>query len=121
MHSGKISRAVYYLKAEKPINYAAKDTLGVVNNVYYGGFDRAKYQGPLTTIKLPSYWYYEMPLGGLSIDGEMQEHISNHTLTPEEETRGTSTALLRGFLKSTGEKECFTMGLGSLRAGPNRF
>lgn len=68
--SGKISRAVYSLNAEKPVLFADASTKGVVTNVYYGGFDKAKYEGPLTTINCSHPGGYGMPLGGLSIQGE---------------------------------------------------
>ncbi|KAG5356376.1 Candidapepsin-2 [Yarrowia sp. B02] len=66
-NAGKISRTVFSLNAQKPVNYLDQTTEGVVNNVYYGGFDRAKYQGALTSVKCDSA--YKMPIGAFSIQG----------------------------------------------------
>ncbi|KAG5358346.1 Acid protease [Yarrowia sp. B02] len=70
--SGKISRAIYSIDAAATVFWRDKATEGTINNVYYGGFDRAKYEGPLTTIKCDHHGGYAMPLGGLFIDGVQQ-------------------------------------------------
>lgn len=101
-NSGKISRAVYSLNAEKPIFWRNKDTQGVVNNVYYGGFDRAKYEGPLTTIKCDHHNGYAMPLGGLSIKGEKVHTARDHQIVLD--TGGIALTLPNNTLKTISEK-----------------
>ncbi|KAG5357717.1 Aspartic proteinase yapsin-3 [Yarrowia sp. C11] len=101
-HSGKISRAVYSLNAEKPILWRNKATQGVVNNVYYGGFDRAKYEGPLTTIKVDHHGGYAMPLGGLSIKGEKVKTARDHQIVLD--TGGIALTLPNNTLKLISQK-----------------
>lgn len=99
--SGKISRAVYSLNAEKPINYRVKDTQGVVTNVYYGGFDRAKYEGPLTTLKTDHHGAYALPLR-LSIDGEKLDVPTGQQVVLD--TGGLSSMYTNSTLKKLSEK-----------------
>lgn len=100
-HAGKISRAVYSLNAEKPINYG-ESTYGVVNNVYYGGFDKAKYQGPLTTIDCDHHGGYAMPLGGFSIQGEKVQLARDHQVVLD--TGGMGSVYPNSTLKAVSQK-----------------
>ncbi|AOW02782.1 aspartic peptidase domain-containing protein [Yarrowia lipolytica] len=100
--SGKISRAVYSLNAEKPIDPENRKTEGVVNNVYYGGFDRAKYQGALTTVHVDHHGGYAMPLGGLSIQGEKVPLTREHQIVLD--TGGTSSSYTNGTIKTISQK-----------------
>ncbi|KAG5358458.1 Aspartic proteinase MKC7 [Yarrowia sp. B02] len=71
----KISRAVYSLSAEAPVtewnrDHPANEQKHIVTNLYYGGFDRAKYEGPLVTIDRASYGGYAMNMSGFTVDNE---------------------------------------------------
>lgn len=79
---GKISRAVYSLNAEAPIDdhHSDKTWDHTVTNVYYGGFDEKKYEGPLTTIDMASYGGYGIPLTGFQVDGETVQTKVNHVV-----------------------------------------
>ncbi|KAG5356426.1 Acid protease [Yarrowia sp. B02] len=81
--SKHISRALYSITAESPIisynNNRDKKTQAK-SHVVYGGFDRAKYEGPLVTIDRPSYGGYEMPMSGFSVDGEPVDDQQQHTV-----------------------------------------
>ena len=101
-NSGKISRAIYSLNSEKPILWRNKGSEGVVNNVYYGGFDRAKYEGPLTTIKCDHHGGYAMPLGGLSIKGEKVHTARDHQIVLD--TGGIALTLPNNTLKTISQK-----------------
>ncbi|QNP98243.1 YALIA101S06e04742g1_1 [Yarrowia lipolytica] len=99
--SGKISRAVYSLNAEKPILWNKPSSKGTVNNVYYGGYDRAKYQGPLTTIKCDHHNGYAMPLGGISIEGKRVKTTRDYQIVLD--TGGINLTLPNGTIKALSE------------------
>ncbi|KAG5360700.1 Syncephapepsin [Yarrowia sp. B02] len=97
--AGKISRPVYSLNAEHPVNW--KDR-GIVNNVYYGGFDRAKYQGELTTLNVTRHGTYTMPLGGFSTGGEAIKLTREHLVVLD---TGTEVVFLpNSTLRAISEK-----------------
>ncbi|AOW02664.1 aspartic peptidase domain-containing protein [Yarrowia lipolytica] len=84
-HAGKISRAVYSLNSEASITRWNLDApksewRRTVNNVYYGGYDQAKYQGPLTAIDVDHYGGYKMPMSGFTVDGEFVDDGKNYTV-----------------------------------------
>ncbi|KAG5358372.1 Acid protease [Yarrowia sp. B02] len=99
--SGKISRAVYSLDAAAPIYWRDKASEGTVNNVYYGGFDRAKYEGPLTTVKCDHHGGYAMPLGGVSVQGVQQLKKPTQIVL---DTGGISLGLPNSTLQYISEK-----------------
>lgn len=72
-HAGQIPRAVFSISSESPLDfrrYVPSAVHDVVSNVYYGGFDTKKYEGPLTTVDLNHRGGYAMPLTDLIIDGK---------------------------------------------------
>lgn len=79
----KIPRAVYSLNSEAPINFRGQFGHGnrTVNNVYYGGFDDQKYEGPLTTVKYKGG--YQMPFTGLQVNGSEVPLTGKHTIVPD--------------------------------------
>ncbi|KAG5365824.1 Aspartic proteinase yapsin-3 [Yarrowia sp. B02] len=71
----KISRAVYSLVSDGPIttwnrDHDPKQWKQIKTDVYYGGYDKAKYEGPLVTFDRTDYSTYFIPLSGFSVDGE---------------------------------------------------
>lgn len=87
----KIHRAVYSLNAEEPIDYRGTFRRGkpIVNNVYYGGFDEAKYEGPLTTVNYKGG--YSMGFTNILVDGKAMVFQGKKTLLPD--TGGLSLQL----------------------------
>lgn len=100
--AGKISRAVFSINAEKPINWMDPKTAGVVSNVYYGGFDRAKYEGPLVTINCSHHNGYAMPFSGLSIEGEKVQLTRDHQIVLD--TGGMRLQVTNGTMKQVSQK-----------------
>lgn len=76
-HAGKISRAVYSLNSLAPITifnskHPESEWKRIVTDVYYGGYDKAKYEGPLTAVNVHRIGGYSMPFAGFKVDGESQ-------------------------------------------------
>ncbi|KAG5354867.1 hypothetical protein CJU89_6667 [Yarrowia sp. B02] len=78
--TGKISRPVYSINAEYYINNPSEATMHTVSNVYYGGYDRKKYQGPLTTVDTSGYGAYGIPISGLLVNGKKIEGERDHAV-----------------------------------------
>ncbi|KAG5358410.1 Acid protease [Yarrowia sp. B02] len=78
--SGKISRPVYSINANYYINTPSDKTEHTASNVYYGGFDRKKYQGPLTTVNTSGYGAYGIPISGLLVNGEKIKGERDHAV-----------------------------------------
>lgn len=81
-HAKKISRPVFNLAAEAPITdwnswHGEADWKRIHTNVYYGGFDSAKYEGPLVTVDCKNYGGYAMPMSGFSVDGVAVPNTAN--------------------------------------------
>lgn len=100
--SGKISRAIYSINGEKPINWRDPGTQGTLANVYYGGFDKAKYEGPLTTIDTLHHQGYGIPISGLSIEGEKSELVGFHQVVLD--TGGIALQVPNNTLQRISEK-----------------
>lgn len=77
---GIISRPIYSLNANSAVNFGKWATEGVVTNVYYGGFDKKKYEGPLTTIDTSGYGAYGIPLTGFLVNGKKVEGEHEHSI-----------------------------------------
>ncbi|KAG5354985.1 hypothetical protein CJU89_6799 [Yarrowia sp. B02] len=101
-HAKKISRAVYSLNSEGPINYNDPQTVGTVNNVYYGGYDKKKFEGPLTTLNCTHHGAYAMPLGGFSLDGEKVQLAREHQVILD--TGAMGSVFPNSTLKRVSEK-----------------
>ncbi|KAG5362520.1 Acid protease [Yarrowia sp. C11] len=76
--SGVISRALFSLNADHFINYNTEATEGTITHVYYGGFDKKKYQGPLTTIDTNDD--NGIPLSGFFVNGEKVQEEPDHSV-----------------------------------------
>lgn len=98
--SGKISRAVFSLNSEQAINTHEDATSWdhTVTNVYYGGFDTKKYQGPLTTVDMDPITgtYFPVGLSGMNVDGSKVEFSRPHSLILD--TGGITLELTNGTL-----------------------
>lgn len=80
----KISRAVYSINAEAPITQWNRQHGGnpsewkkVHSNVYYGGYDAAKYEGPLVTVDIKDEGSYHMPFHSFIVDGKEVPNTAN--------------------------------------------
>lgn len=72
LEEGKISRGLFSVHADAPVedsHYTKRNPTNV--QVYFGGFDDKKYEGPLTTMNLTvSRWTYTVPVEFI-VDGEL--------------------------------------------------
>ncbi|KAG5358480.1 Pepsin A [Yarrowia sp. B02] len=82
--AGKIPRSIFSLNSEAPIgvHQSANTWDHVVTNVYYGGFDSKKYEGPLTTVDIDQndYEFYQVPISGFKVDGKEVKHTTKHNV-----------------------------------------
>lgn len=82
--AGKIPRSIFSINSEKPIGVHESSSSWdhVISNVYYGGFDSKKYEGPLTTVDLDDVdqEYYQVPLSGFKVDGKEVEQTVKHSV-----------------------------------------
>ncbi|KAG5366429.1 Acid protease [Yarrowia sp. B02] len=81
----KISRAVYSIVSDDAIttfnvHHSPDDWIQTKTNVYYGGYDSAKYEGPLVSIDVDHYGGYAMPFAGFSVNGEHVPNTEKHQL-----------------------------------------
>lgn len=103
--AGKIPRAVYSLNAEAPIDshrWDGNNFPHTVTNVYYGGFDEKKYEGPLTTVDLKSYGAYGMMITGMSSEGEPIKLLRDHAVVLD--TGGLTLQLTNGTVGQLAAK-----------------
>lgn len=82
--AGKIPRSIFSINSEKPIGVHESSSSWdhVISNVYYGGFDSKKYEGPLTTVDIDDvdYEYYQVPISGFKVDGKEVEQTVKHSV-----------------------------------------
>lgn len=103
----KITRPVYNLASEAPITdwnswHGQADWKRTHTNVYYGGFDSAKYEGPLVTIDCDHYGGYAMPMSGFAVDGVAVPNTKNHQIVLD--TGGIRPTLPNNTMKAVAEK-----------------
>lgn len=82
--AGKIPRPVFSLNSEAPIGVHedSQNWDHVISNVYYGGFDSKKYEGPLTTVDLDDIdnEFFQLPISGFKVDGKNVELTTKHSV-----------------------------------------
>lgn len=100
----KIPRAVYSLNAEQAIDYRGTFRRGkpIVNNVYYGGFDSAKYEGPLTTVNYKGG--YSMGFTNILVDGKEMEFQGKKKKTILPDTGGLSLQLPNSTVEAISQR-----------------
>lgn len=110
--SGKISRAVYSLNSDTGFKYGDTSDVGHASNVYYGGFDKAKYEGPLTTVDCFKKGGYGMPMSGLSIDGVPVPNERNHSIVLDTGSQGVhlTNNTIKELSKKFGGKGRYAAG-----------
>lgn len=100
--SGKISRALFSLNSNKPFSYPGPTNAGEASDVYYGGFDKARYEGPLTTIDCFKKGGWAMPMSGVSIDGVPVANERNHSIVLD--TGAIALRLTNNTMKAISNK-----------------
>lgn len=82
--AGKIPRSIFSLNSEEPIgtHETSSSWDHVISNVYYGGFDSKKYEGPLTTVEIEDvdYEFYQVPISGFKVDGKDVQQDVKHSV-----------------------------------------
>lgn len=101
---GTIPRALFSLNSEGPIESRRYETHfdPVTNNVYYGGFDAAKYEGPLTTLDVIPDDPYAINITTFSVGGESLKLKKNMLLVFD--TGGLSIGLTNATIALVSRK-----------------
>lgn len=100
--SGKISRALFSLNSNHPFNLDSGINTGNASDVYYGGFDKARYEGPLTTIDCFQKGGWGMPMSGFSINGVPVANERNHSIVLD--TGAIALRLTNNTMKEISKK-----------------